>query len=474
VSGKRVMVVDDDAAIRETFQRQLTRWGYAVTVVESVEDALGAIQSVEPAVVVTDVRMRGMSGLELLGLLRERAPDIDVVVMTAFEEMKTAVAAMKAGAFEYLVKPLDLDHIELVLQRCFEHRALRRRVQRLAEDAGEGFAIGQIAGRDAKMIEIYKMIGQVSRSRAPVLVRGETGTGKELIARAIHFNSGDADEPFIAVNCTAIPESLLESELFGHQKGAFTGAIANRKGRFALAGRGTIFLDEIGDTSGAFQAKLLRVLQDQEFTPVGADRAERTEARVIAATHRNLEALVRDRAFREDLYFRLRVVEIRVPSLRDRKADIPLLVDHFIRKAARTLHQSPRAVSKETLARLVEHGWPGNVRELENTITRAMVLARGGVLELRDLESASSGTRSASAAPRAVKLRDVEGEHVARILKRAGGNKRKAASVLGISRARLDRLIARHRLAGSGASSSHAPGEHGLGTEQPDDVESDG
>ena len=472
MTGKRVMIVDDDAAIRETFERQLTRWGYDVTVVASAEDALGAIQRTDPAVVVTDVRMGGMSGLELLGLLRERVPDVDVVVMTAFEEMKTAVAAMKAGAFEYLVKPLDLDHIELVLQRCFEHRSLRRRVQQLADDAGEAFALDQIAGRDAQMIEIYKMIGQVSRSRAPVLVRGETGTGKELIARAIHFNSTDANEPFIAVNCTAIPESLLESELFGHQKGAFTGAISSRKGRFALAGRGTIFLDEIGDTSGAFQAKLLRVLQDQEFTPVGADKAERTEARVIAATHRDLESLVREGAFREDLYFRLRVVEIRVPPLRARKADIPLLVEHFIRKAARTLHQSPRAVSKETMARLVEHPWPGNVRELENTITRAMVLARGGVLELRDLESAASGGRASPTSSGAVKLRDVEGEHVERILRRAGGNKRKAASVLGISRARLDRLIARHRLA-SGSASSQAASENGLVPEQPDDDEID-
>ena len=473
MTGKRVMVVDDDAAIRETFERQLTRWGYDVTVAASAEDALGAVHRTDPAVVVTDVRMGGMSGLELLGLLRERVPDIDVVVITAFEEMNTAVAAMKAGAFEYLVKPLDLDHIELVLQRCFEYRALRRRVQLLAEDAGEAFALDQIAGRDAQMIEIYKMIGQVSRSRAPVLVRGETGTGKELIARAIHFNSSDAGEPFIAVNCTAIPESLLESELFGHQKGAFTGAVSNRKGRFALASRGTIFLDEIGDTSGAFQAKLLRVLQDQEFMPVGADRAERTEARVVAATHRDLESLVREGGFREDLYFRLRVVEIRVPPLRERKADIPLLVEHFIRKAARTLHVSPRAVSKETMARLVEHTWPGNVRELENAITRAMVLARGGVLEIAELESAASGSRSPPTASRALKLREVEGEHVERILRRAGGNKRKAARVLGVSRARLDRLIARHRLAASGASSSPAPVENGLDPEPPDDEKND-
>ena len=448
---KRVLVVDDDAAIRETFERNLKRWGYDVAVAASAEEALATMQRVDPAVVISDVRMPGMDGLELLKTLRDRMPEVDVVVITAFEEMRTAVDAMKAGAFDYLVKPLDLDHIELVLQRCFAHRSLRRRVRQFAEDAGEAYTLDRIAGRDARMIDIYKVIGQISRTHAPVLVRGETGTGKELIARAIHFNSADSDEPFVAVNCTAIPEPLLESELFGHRKGAFTGATSDRRGRFALAGRGTIFLDEIGDTSAAFQAKLLRVLQDQEFTPVGAERSEQTEARVVAATHRDLESLMRSGMFREDLYFRLRVVEIKVPALRERRGDIPLLIDYLVKKLARSLHQPVRAVTPAALRRLSEYDWPGNVRELENTLTRALVLAHGGVIDTEDLslsEATHAGdppvARPPVARPPGDSLREAEGDHVQRVLAKADGNKRKAARLLGISRARLDRLIAKH------------------------------
>jgi DNA-binding NtrC family response regulator len=456
MNRKRVLVVDDDASIRETLERSINRWGYEAVTAASAEEALANVERVDPAIVVTDVRMSGMDGLELLRTLRERAPSIDVIVITAFEEMRTAVDAMKAGAFEYLVKPLDLDHIELVLQRCFAHRALRRRARHLAAAAGEPFALEQIAGRDARMIDIYKTIGQVARSRAPVLIRGETGTGKELIARGIHYNSAESDEPFVAVNCTAIPEPLLESELFGHKRGAFTGAVSDRRGSFAQAGTGTVFLDEIGDTSGAFQAKLLRVLQDREFTPIGSERGERTDARVIAATHRDLETLVRERTFREDLYFRLRVVELRVPPLRDRRADIPILIDHFLRKLARTLNQPPRVVTREALAVLSAHDWPGNVRELENALTRAAVLARGDVIDAADLSLGESGAQTAHAMAHEVgdSLASAEAAHVRRILAKAGGNKRKAARMLRVSRTRLDRLIERHQLGDASGSDS--------------------
>jgi DNA-binding NtrC family response regulator len=376
MNAKRVLVVDDDPAIRETFERNLSRWGYAVSSAASAESALASLQQIDPAVVITDVRMAGMSGLDLLQLLRERLPEVDVVVITAFEDMRTAVSAMKAGAHEYLVKPLDLDHVELVLQRCFANRALRRRARQLAIEAGDSHGLESVAGRDPRMIEIYKCVGQLARTKTPVLIRGETGTGKELIARAIHFNSAHADQPFVAVNCAAIPEPLLESELFGHRKGAFTGAIADRRGRFAIASQGTIFLDEIGDTSGAFQAKLLRVLQDREFTPVGAEGVERTDARVIAATHRDLETLTRSGGFREDLYFRLRVVEITVPPLRDRPGDIPILARHFVRRISRMLGCPEPALTAGAVGALITHLWPGNVRELENAILRAVVLAR--------------------------------------------------------------------------------------------------
>jgi DNA-binding NtrC family response regulator len=449
MTTRRVLVVDDDRAIRETFARTLARWSYEVTLATSAEEALGMVHRVDPALVITDVRMAGMDGLELLRTLRERAPGIDVIVITAFEEMRTAVEAMKAGAFDYLVKPLDLDHLELVLTRCFSHRELRARAEQLADAAAGDYALDRMAGRDSRMIEIYKVIGQVARTRAPVLIRGETGTGKELIARAIHFSSTEAAEPFVAVNCTAIPESLLESELFGHRKGAFTGAVGDRRGRFAQAGKGTIFLDEIGDTSGAFQAKLLRVLQDQEYTPVGADTVERTEARVIAATHRDLEALVKAGSFREDLYFRLRVVEISVPPLRERGADIPMLVEHFIRKIARTLHQETRTVTPSAMSLLRSYSWPGNVRELENALTRALVLARGGVIDTADLALGGTQPSGGPAEREGESLREAEGRHVRRVLKTAG-NKRKASRILGVSRARLDRLIAKHGLTPTG------------------------
>jgi transcriptional regulator with GAF, ATPase, and Fis domain len=308
--------------------------------------------------------------------------------------------------------------------------------------------MSQLVGRDPAMIEIYKTIGAVARSRTPVLIRGETGTGKELIARAIHFNSADATEPFVAVNCTSIPESLLESELFGHVKGSFTGAMGDRKGRFELAGRGTIFLDEIGDTSPAFQAKLLRVLQEREFHPVGGERVRRTEARVVAATHRPLERMVREGRFREDLYFRLRVVEIAVPPLRERRGDVPLLAEHLLREGAREMHVAAPVLAPDAVARLTSYDWPGNVRELENALTRALVLARGATLTAGDLVLGHDGVAAedpASAEESADQsLAAIERAHIVRVLQRARGNKRQACRVLRISRPRLDRLLEKH------------------------------
>jgi transcriptional regulator with PAS, ATPase and Fis domain len=282
-----------------------------------------------------------------------------------------------------------------------------------------------------------------------VLVRGETGTGKEIIARAIHFNSDDAEEPFVAVNCTAVPEGLLESELFGHQRGAFTGAHADRRGRFELAGTGTIFLDEIGDTSLAFQAKLLRVLQEREFYAVGSERPRRTEARVIAATHRPLETLVREGRFREDLYFRLRVVDIAIPPLRERRGDIPALARHLLAKASRELHRDAE-LAPAALRALEEYGWPGNVRELENTLVRALALARGAVITEDDLGLDDRAGRAtalgAGGAPADRTLRSVERDHIERVLHECGNNKRRACKVLGVSRPRLDRLLQRHEI----------------------------
>jgi two-component system, NtrC family, response regulator AtoC len=451
---RTVLLVDDDASIRRTFELQVARLGYEVHTAESAEAALSNVASVDPGVIVSDVRMPGLGGLSLLEHLRAARPNVPIVMITAHQDMTTAVAAMKSGAYDYLVKPLDLDRLELVLDRCFRERDARRRADRAAADANEAkesYALGNLVGRDTTMVEIYKTIGVLATNRAAVLVRGETGTGKEMLARAIHFNSDAATEPFVAVNCTAVPEALLESELFGHLRGAFTGATNDRRGRFELAGRGTIFLDEIGDTSPAFQAKLLRVLQDREFYPIGGEKPRRTEARVIAATHRPLEQLVRSGQFREDLYFRLRVVEIAVPPLRERRDDIGALAAHLLAKAGKELHKEGASLSADALRALRAYDWPGNVRELENTLTRALVLARGPsiTLDLLALGAAAPGAAGTSAHPQDDSLAQVERAHVAAVLARMHGNKRRAARALGVSRSRLDRLLDKHGIMAS-------------------------
>jgi DNA-binding NtrC family response regulator len=393
-----------------------------------------------------------MDGLDLLRQIRSAVPEIDVLVITAHEDMQSASRAMREGAYDYLVKPLDLDRIEALVERCFRDRKLRHRSRQLAEEAAEPYALDQLVGRDPRMIDIYKLIGTLADNPAPVLIQGETGTGKELIARAVHFGSRSADEPFVGVNCTALTETLLESELFGHVRGAFTGAVADHKGRFELAGAGTIFLDEIGDTSLSFQAKLLRVLEEKEFYPVGGERPRRTEARVMAATNQPLEELVRNGRFRDDLYFRLKVVEITVPPLRERRDDIPLLVEHLLARISRDLHKDVQMIADDAMHALLSYPWPGNVRELENTLTRAVVLARGPAVT-RELISLGPGGRgegggleSAEGEPGDETLDAMERAHVARVLSRVGGHKRKAVEILGISRPRLDRIIAKYGL----------------------------
>jgi DNA-binding NtrC family response regulator len=446
--GGRILVVDDDDSIRETFHDHLTDAGYEVATAESAERAMSRLAEVDPGVIITDVRMPGMSGIDLLTTVRRARADISVLVITAFEDMETAIGAMKAGAYDYLVKPLDLDQIDLVVERCFRERALERRARILADQAAAPFALGQLVGRHPRMIEIYKLIGAVAPTPATVLIRGETGTGKEVIARAIHYNSANAQEPFVAVNCTALAEPLLESELFGHVRGAFTGATNDRRGRFELAGSGTIFLDEIGDVSPAFQAKLLRVLQEREFEPVGGERTRRTTARVIAATHRRMEDLVRAGTFRGDLFFRLRVVEIEVPPLRERRSDIPLLARHIVDRVSRELHKASLHLTDDAVNALGAYDWPGNVRELENALTRAAVLVRGSTIRVDQLGLQPAGPKDESApgvsGDGMPSLEEVERSHILRVLRFSGGNKRKAARILRVTRPRLDRLLSRH------------------------------
>jgi two-component system, NtrC family, response regulator AtoC len=437
----RVLVVDDDPSIREALTRALSD-ELELHVAPSAEAALSRLASLAPDVVLSDVRMPGMDGLALLKLLRERAGSVDIVMMSAFDDMPTVVAAMREGACDFVAKPLDLHEVRRVITRVIDDRRTRERSRLLREDDAVPYQLESLVGRDAAMIATYKLVGQAASVRSNVLIRGETGTGKELIARAVHYNSADKGEPFVALNCTALPSTLLESELFGHVKGAFTGATGSRRGRFELAGRGTIFLDEIGDTSAEFQAKLLRVLQEREYYPVGSERPERTEARVIAATHRNLEDMVAAGTFRADLYYRLRVLEITVPALRDRAADIPVLAQHLLRATSNAMHRAAPIVSDAALDLLAQYTWPGNVRELENCLTRALVLARGNVIRPEHivLSTASSTNRALPT------LDTIEGEHVERVMAAAGGHKSEAARILGVSRPRLDRLLAKHGL----------------------------
>jgi DNA-binding NtrC family response regulator len=433
-----ILVVDDDPAILTSLSEALRAEGHDVAVAANGARAIDALRQREPDVILSDVRMEELDGLGLLRLVRERGIGSDVVLMTAFDDMDTVASAMRAGAAEFLVKPLHLDHLLAVLSRILEDRRLRTRRKRSRGEA----RIGDIVGRDPRMIQVYKLIGHAAASRATVLVRGESGTGKELIARAIHAHSSATREPFVAVNCTALPSMLLESELFGHVRGAFTGAIAARRGAFAQAGSGTIFLDEIGDTSTDFQSKILRVVQNHEFQPVGSERLERTEARVIAATHQNLEELIRAGRFREDLYFRLRVLEITVPPLRDRSADLPLLAEHLVRRASELLGCREPVLSNEAVSFLEKQSWPGNVRELENTLLRAVVLAStAGVIRLEHLHMSV-----ASRADSVDTLEQNERAHIQRVLIQTDGHKANAAKLLGVSRPRLNRLLRKHRL----------------------------
>lgn len=436
--GKRILIIDDDATARRTLERFLTREGFSVTTAPDGNQGLLAAQVDQPDVILSDIYMPGMSGLELQAKVQEFAPHVAVLLMTGQDDMPTTVRAMQQGAYDYLTKPIDLERLKKILTRLLETQQLSEQLNLQKESEAEEYRLENIlVGRSQQMLEIYKTIGSVTRSRVTVLIEGESGTGKELIARAVHFNSPWKDEPFIAVNCTALAETLLESELFGHVKGSFTGATNDKRGKFELARNGTIFLDEIGEISQTLQVKLLRVLQEREFERVGGEKTLPMNARIIAATNRDLKKEVREGRFREDLYYRLNVVSIKAPPLRERKEDIPILVTNLLKRINEELHTKVFKVSTHAMDLIQKHDWSGNVRELENVLTRAVVLSKSDVLEESVLPIVSDRTPVTNHYEWNRSLSEVEHEHIMRVLEAVHGNRTEAAHILGISKPTL-------------------------------------
>jgi two-component system response regulator AtoC len=441
---KSILIIDDDALIRKTLASHLTKQGFEVRTAEDGERGLGAAAEFSPDLILCDIRLPDIDGLEVLRRLKTTGAEADVVIMTAYDDMKTTVEAVKLGAFEYLVKPLDYVALDLTVDKVFQVRALEDRVSYLLGEKSKEYTIDNIIGRSGLMREVFKLIGSVATTRTNILIQGESGTGKELVAKAIHYNSPLRDEPFIVINCSAISDTLLESELFGHVKGAFTDAHCETKGKFEIAGRGSLFLDEIGDISPNLQSKLLRVIETRDFMKVGGEKVLKTEARIIAATNQNLRTLIESGKFREDLYYRLKVVEIHMPTLRDRKEDIPDLVAYLLEKINRELRKNVRKVPEDVMRALAEMPWKGNVRELENALTRAVILAKGDVVLKEnlplDLEEKSLFARSLTS------LEDVEKEHIRYVLASVKGSKTRASQILQISRPTLDKKIKDYNL----------------------------
>jgi two-component system response regulator AtoC len=436
---KSILIVEDDPLVRKTLASQLAKKGFEVATAETGEAGVRVFGESPPDLVLLDVRLPDIDGLEVLRRIRERDRRAVILVMTAFDDMKTTVEAIKLGAFEYLVKPLNATELDLAIDKAFQVRALEERVSYLVEEKQKEYTIDNIIGHSPGMRNVFKLIGSVANTRANVLIEGESGTGKELVAKAIHYNSPYRDEPFIVINCSAIQDTLLESELFGHVKGAFTDAVSETKGKFEIAGKGTLFLDEVGDISPNLQSKLLRVIESRDFMKVGGEKVLKTEARIIAATNQNLKTLIEKGRFREDLFYRLKVVEIALPALRDRREDIPDLVAYLLEKINRELRRSVRKVPPDVMKLLTDLPWRGNVRELENALTRAVILAKGDIVLKENLPLEPEEKKGFS--DELVSLEEVERNYIQHVLVAVKGSKTRASQILQISRPTLDKKI---------------------------------
>jgi two-component system response regulator PilR (NtrC family) len=444
VDPAKVLVVDDERSILLLLKEALSQWGYQVTVAPSAAEALGLLKSELFDALITDIRMPDMSGLELLREVKKQDESIEVVMMTGYPTIASAVQALKEGAYDYLSKPLILDELRHLMSRMMERKFLRGEVSTLRARLGEELTVNELIGTSVPMERVKEIIGKVAVTDSPVLIEGESGTGKELVAAAIHRLSSRAKRPFIPVNCSAIPQDLLESEFFGHVRGAFSGAVADALGLFRGADEGTIFLDEIAELSPALQVKLLRVLQEMQVRPVGSTKAYPVDVRVIAATNRDLERAMTEGSFRQDLFYRLNVVRITLPPLRERRDDIQALVSHFLRRFNRRFHRDVRGIAPDALAALTAYTFPGNVRELENLIERAYAMGAREQIQLADLPTLS---KAAAAAPPVTSpdtvpaLGDVERELILKALAVFKDDKEAAAKALGISRRTIYRRL---------------------------------
>lgn len=443
----KVLVIDDERSIREHLDMFLQEKGFEVLSAENGENGLRLIYDHKPDILILDIRLPGMDGLEVLRRIKEENIAVSAIMITAFHDMETTIQAMRLGAYDYIHKPLDIDELETVIDKVVDNLRLSSCAEDLFTETSQDYRADNIVGNTRAMREIFKLIGLVSDSKATVLIQGESGTGKELIAKTIHFNSPFCREPFIPINCSALVETLLESELFGHEKGSFTGAMYQKKGKIELAQNGTIFFDEIGDIGANLQVKLLRFLQEREFERVGGRERVRSGARVIAASNRDLSHLVETQRFREDLYFRLKVVEFHVPPLRERRSDIPFLVEHLLTRINSQLHKKVTKIAREAMETLINYRWPGNVRELENVLTRAVVLSKGDVLLKEYLpDSVSSGHAPGTRANRIEPLDQVVREQVLRALEFTNWDMGKTCDLLGISRPTLRKKIQKYQL----------------------------
>ncbi len=440
---KRILVVDDDESLRWVTQAQLQQSGYLADAAANGVEALDRIRDAQPDMVITDLMMPGMTGLELLKRIRADYPEVIVIVVTAFGTVETAVEAMKAGAYDYITKPVNMDELRLIVGRGLEHLELRAEVRNLRSSLDKKYGFENILGQSKSLLYVLDLASRAAQATSTVLIHGETGTGKELVAKAIHFNSRRKDRAFVTINSGAIPKDLLESELFGHVKGAFTGALASKRGKVELADGGTLFLDEVGELPLELQVKLLRLIQQGEIEKLGIAGVTTVDVRIIAATNLNLQAMVEDGAFREDLYYRLAVIPLELPPLRERADDIPELVEHFFLKAKEKQGRPELTLPAPLLPYFSAHRWPGNVRELENVIERVAVLSRGPEITVHDLPDYLRRERPAAEElhfdlpPQGISLEGVERELIVRALEKFNWNQTHAARYLDISRKTL-------------------------------------